>query len=99
MWFSLNLLNLTIQFVGAGSQASQVFDLRYLSYLEHCSNCRIQKLKVRAAFKSFEEAISSRKVTSHKLNTVVRDRCLLVSFKFGVSSHLRITLMFKHPKR
>ena len=36
MWVSPHLLKFTIYFVGSGGQLSWVFDLRPLSYLEHC---------------------------------------------------------------
>ena len=36
MWISPRLLKFTIYFVGSGGQLSRVFDLRSLSYLEHC---------------------------------------------------------------
>ena len=36
MWFSPNLLMISIQFVGSRTQPCRVFDLRPLPYLEHC---------------------------------------------------------------
>ena len=37
MWVSPHLVEFTIYFVRPGCQLSQAFDLRPLSYLEHCT--------------------------------------------------------------
>ena len=36
MWVCLHLLKFLIYYVGSGGQLSPVFDLRPISYLEHC---------------------------------------------------------------
>ena len=47
MWVSPHLLKFPIYFVGSGDQLSQVFDLKHLSYLEHCMTVVYKLYKMR----------------------------------------------------